>query len=180
MPFCGEDSFIKGLVLFNTFHCFWYFHWLVFIAGLPYLLAAFYCSQAILLAIFIAGLPFSLTSVRVHSIGHQEVVTWPVAQNGKKPKNVVLPCSFWNLFESYYKVLPLWRYVSHHRLFVLFCVFLHENNTKQHDFNTFRILIERATIILSLEIWPKKEGTDPKMEIDMDRLQKIVIDYKLY
>jgi hypothetical protein len=37
------------------------------------------------------------------------------------------------------------------RFFFVFCVFLHENNTKQHDFNTFRKLREEATTIVLWE-----------------------------
>ena len=61
-----------------------------------------------------------------------------------------------------------------------FCVFLHENETKQHDFTTFRKLKERATIMVSWEKWPKKEGADPKRETDSDRPQMSAMDYKVY
>ena len=54
----------------------------------------------------------------------------------------------------------------------VFCVFLHENNTKQYNFNTFRKLREAATIIVLWEIWPKKESAYLKREINTDRLQK--------
>jgi len=64
--------------------------------------------------------------------------------------------------------------------FFVFCIFLHENNTKQNDFNSFRKLKEGATIIVPWENWPKKEGAYPKWEIDTDRLQKSDIDYKAY
>jgi hypothetical protein len=69
--------------------------------------------------------------------------------------------------------------------FSVFCVFLHENNTKKHDFNTAEKLRERTTTIVPWEISPKKEGTYPKREFDTERLQKItgrlqilLIDYK--
>ena len=72
--------------------------------------------------------------------------------------------------------------------FFVFCIFLHENKTKSHDFNRFRKVKERATIIVSWEILPKKEGAYPKRETDTDRLQKttkvglrlqsLMIDYK--
>jgi hypothetical protein len=51
----------------------------------------------------------------------------------------------------------------------LFCIFLHENNTKYHDFNTVAKLREGATTFVSLENSPKKEGAFPKREIDTDR-----------
>ena len=57
--------------------------------------------------------------------------------------------------------------------FFVFCIFLHENKTKSHDFNTFRKLKERATIVVSWENCPKKEGACPKRETDTDRLQEI-------
>ena len=60
--------------------------------------------------------------------------------------------------------------------FFLFCIFLHENKTKSHDFTTFRKVKEGATIVVSWENSPKKEGACPKREIDMDRLQKSLID----
>ena len=71
--------------------------------------------------------------------------------------------------------------------FFVFCIFLHEKNTKQHDFNIFRKLRKEATTIVSWEISPKKEGACPKMEIHTvklqnkaDILQKSDIDYKVY
>ena len=73
------------------------------------------------------------------------------------------------------------------RFFFVFCIFLHEKNTKQHDFNIFRKLRKGATTIVSWEISPKKEGACPKREIDTDRLQNMAdilqksdIDYKVY
>ena len=76
-------------------------------------------------------------------------------------KVVVLHCSFLNLLELWSEVLLLWRYQvrdsSHHQHFQPCCVFLHENNTKQHDFNKVRKLREKATIIISWEKWPKKK-----------------------
>jgi hypothetical protein len=105
------------------------------------------------------------------------VVTWPISKNGKKIKVVALHCSFQNLFGLYPSMSPLWRYevkdYSHCQLFSPFCIFLHEHNTKQHDFNIFRNIKERATIIISWENWPKKEGAYPKRDTDTDRLQKI-------
>jgi len=62
--------------------------------------------------------------------------------------------------------------------FFVFCVFLHENTTKQYDFNTFRKLGEGATTIVPWENFPKKEGTYPKREIDIDGLQNTLMDYK--
>ena len=100
-------------------------------------------------------------------------------------KVVALYCSFPNLVELYSKVLLLLRYdvkdFEKHRIFFFcffFCIFLHENKTKQHSFTTFRKLKERATIIVSWEKWPKKEGTYPKREPATDRLQSLLIDYK--
>ena len=55
-------------------------------------------------------------------------------------------------------------------------MFLHENKTKSHDFTTFRKVNEGATIVVSWENSPKKEGACPKREIDMDRIQKSLID----
>ena len=99
----------------------------------------------------------------------------------KKTKVVALHCSFQNLFESCSKVLLLWRYeVEHfekHCVFFVFCNFLHENNTKSHDFNTFGNLWEGATTIVTWEKSPKKEGAYPKREIDTERLQRSLIDY---
>ena len=75
-------------------------------------------------------------------------------------------------------VLPLWSYevkdFSQHQLFsFFFFVIFSMKNTKQHDFNTFRKLREEATIIVSWENWPKKEGAYPKREIGTNRLQMI-------
>ena len=71
--------------------------------------------------------------------------------------------------------------------FFVFCIFLHEKNTKQHDFNIFRKLRTGATTIVSWENSPKKEGACPKREIDTDKLQnkadilqKLDIDCKVY
>ena len=112
----------------------------------------------------------------------RRVVTWPSTQNGQKTKVVALHCSFQNLFELCSEVLPLWRYdvkdFEKRRIFFCFCIFLHENKTKQHDFTTFGKLKERATIIVSWEKWPKKEGACPKWETDTDRLQSLPTDYK--
>jgi hypothetical protein len=74
-------------------------------------------------------------------------------------------------------MLPLLRYevkdfLSAAFCFV-FCVFLNENKTKQHNFNTFRKPGEGATTIVSWENSPKKEGGYPQREIDTQRLQKI-------
>ncbi|KIJ96303.1 hypothetical protein K443DRAFT_107477 [Laccaria amethystina LaAM-08-1] len=60
----------------------------------------------------------------------------------------------------------------------VFCVFLNENQTKQHNFNTFRKPGEGATVristtIVSWENSPKKESGYPEREIDTQRLQKI-------
>ena len=71
--------------------------------------------------------------------------------------------------------------------FFVFCIFLHENNSKSHDFNTFIKWWEGAIIVVSWENWPKMEGAYPKKEIDIDRLQKItgrpqksLMDYNIY
>jgi hypothetical protein len=64
--------------------------------------------------------------------------------------------------------------------FFVFCVFLHENNTKKHDFNTLEKLRERATTIVPWEISPKKEGTYPKRKFDTDRLQESDIECTVY
>ena len=97
-------------------------------------------------------------------------------------KVVALQCSFPNLFELYFKVLLLWRYdvkvFLSAAFFFVFCIFLFGNKTKQHDFNTFRKLKERTTIIVSWEILPKKEGACPKRETDTDRLQSLQTDYE--
>ena len=111
------------------------------------------------------------------------VDTWPIAKNGQKMKVVALYCSFPNLVELCSKVLLLLRYdvkdFEKCRIFFLFfCIFLHENKTKQDNFTTFRKLKERATIIVLWEKWPKKEGACPKWETDTDRLQSLPIDYK--
>ena len=100
------------------------------------------------------------------------VVTWPITKNGEKQNVVALHCSFPNQFELYSKMLPLWRYevkhFSQHCIFLVLCVFLHENNIKQHNFNTLRKLGECATTIVSWDIWPKKEGAYPKTDIDTE------------
>jgi hypothetical protein len=57
--------------------------------------------------------------------------------------------------------------------FLVFCVFLNENKTKQHNFNTFRKLGEVGTTIVLWENSPKKKGRYPEREIDTQRLQKI-------
>ena len=77
-------------------------------------------------------------------------------------------------------VLEIWGYIFFFTagFFQPFCVFLHENETKQHDFTTFRKLKERATIIVSWEKWPKKEGVYLKRETDSDRPQKSAVDQK--
>ena len=75
--------------------------------------------------------------------------------DGQKTKVVALHCSFLNLFELCSEVLLFWRYEVKDffttGFFRPFCVFLHENETKQHGFTTFRKLKERATIIVSWE-----------------------------
>ena len=121
------------------------------------------------------------------------MVTWPMTQNGQKTKVEALHCSFQNLLELCPRVLPLWRYedkdFSERRIFffAFFCFFLHENNSKSHDSNTFIKWWEGAIIVVSWEIWPKMEGAYPKKEIDIDRLQKItgrpqksLTDHKIY
>jgi hypothetical protein len=94
-----------------------------------------------------------------------------------KTKVVALQHSFQNLFKFCSEVLLLWRCevedFSQHCFFVFFCFFLHENNTKYHDFNTFTKLREGATTFVVWENSPKKESAFPKREIDTDRLQKI-------
>ena len=77
-------------------------------------------------------------------------------QKWSKTKVVALHCSFLNLVELCSKVLPLWRYdvkdfEKRRVFFFVFCIFLHENKTKQDNFTTFRKLKERATIIVSWE-----------------------------
>ena len=42
------------------------------------------------------------------------------------------------------------------------------------------MLKKRATIIVSWEKWPKKEGAYPKSETHGDRPQKSAMDYKVY
>ena len=112
------------------------------------------------------------------------VVTWPMTKNGLKTKVVVPCCSFLNLFELCSEVLLLWRYdvkdfESATFCFFLFFVFLHENKTKQHNFETFRKLKERPTIIVLWERWPKKEGACLRRETDSDRLQSLLIDHRI-
>ena len=122
------------------------------------------------------------------------VVTWPITKNGQTWKVVALHCIFLNLVELYSEVLLLLRYdvkdfEKHHVFFFVFCIFLHENQTKQNDFTTFRKLKERTIIIVLWEIWPKKEGACPKKGnlplTDYKRpqkvrhgLQSLLIDYK--
>ncbi|KIK05053.1 hypothetical protein K443DRAFT_67331, partial [Laccaria amethystina LaAM-08-1] len=43
----------------------------------------------------------------------------------------------------------------------------------------FKKLREGATTFVSWEISPKTEGACPKREIDIDRLQSLLIDYKI-
>ena len=74
--------------------------------------------------------------VRVHPLGHWEGGHMTNYQKWlKKTKIVALHCSFPNLFELCSEVLPLWRYEvkdfeKHRVFFFVFCIFLHENNTK--------------------------------------------------
>ena len=89
-------------------------------------------------------------------------------------------------------MLQLWRYdvkdFQKHCFFIylfIYCIFLHENKTKSHDFNGFRKVRERATAIVPWENCPKKESVHPKREIDIDRLQKIadilqIVTYRDY
>jgi hypothetical protein len=96
--------------------------------------------------------------VRVHSMGYWD--------NGSKKKVVALNCGFQNQLESCSKILPSLIYevkdFQKCPVLFLFCVFLNENNTKQHDHNTFRKLREGAKTIVSWEQSPKKEGAYPK------------------
>ena len=55
-----------------------------------------------------------------------------------------------------------------------FCIFPHENNTKQDYFNTARKVRDRATIIVSWKIWSKKGSVYLERDNDTDRLQKSV------
>jgi hypothetical protein len=64
--------------------------------------------------------------------------------------------------------------------FSVFCVFLHENNTKKHDFNTAEKLRERTTTVVPWEISPKKEGTYPKREFELKDYKRLLVDYKFY
>ena len=73
-----------------------------------------------------------------------------------KAKVVALHCSFLNLFELCSKVLPLWRY---------------EMKNVSDDFNIVRRIRDRATIIVSWEIWPKKGSVYLERDNDTDRLQ---------
>ena len=79
-------------------------------------------------------------------------------------------------------VVEIWgkRFWKAPHFFLFFCIFLNENKTKSHDFNTFRKVKERATIVVSWEKWPKKESAYPKREMDTHRLQKLDIDYTVY
>ena len=74
--------------------------------------------------------------------------------NGQKTKVVALYCSFQNLFEVCPTALLLWRYEFEKNFTppFFFCIFLHENNVKQYDFNAFGKLREGAIIIASWEI----------------------------
>ena len=103
---------------------------------------------------------------------------------------VVLHCSFWNQFELCSKVLPLWRYevkdFQKHCFFFVFCIFLNENNTKQHNLTIFGKLKERATIIVPWEIYQNRKVHTLKGTLTVvdcknitDRLQKSDIDYKV-
>ena len=73
-----------------------------------------------------------------------------------------------------------WKVLHFFFVFFFSCIFLNENTTKSHDFNTFRKLKEGATIVVSWEKWPKKESAYPKREMDTHRLQKLDIDYTVY
>jgi hypothetical protein len=80
------------------------------------------------------------------------------------------------------------QYIFKSVLFVLvFCIFLHENTLKQHDFNTIRRLRAGHIMIVSLENSLKREGAYHARAIDTGRLQKIIdrlqkscIDSKFY
>ena len=75
----------------------------------------------------------------------------------RKTNIVALHCSFLNLVKLCSEVL-LWRYevkefekcCDFFFVFFLFCIFSHENETKSHDFNSFRKL-KGATIVVSWE-----------------------------
>ena len=58
-------------------------------------------------------------------------------------------------------------------VFFVFWIFFNENNIKQHNFNIFRKLRDRATIIVLWENWPKKEGASPIRVNDADRQHEI-------
>jgi hypothetical protein len=80
------------------------------------------------------------------------------------------------------------QYIFKSLLFVLvFCIFLHENTLKQHDFNTITKLREGPITLVSLENSLKREGAYHTRAIDIgraqeitDRLQKSGIDSKVY
>ena len=95
--------------------------------------------------------------IRVHPIGNWEGGHVTNYQKWLKTKIVALHCSFPNLVELCCVVLPLGRYEvkdfeKHHIFFgvfiFIFCIFLHENNTKYDDFTTFRKLREGATTMV--------------------------------
>ena len=105
-----------------------------------------------------SSLGYFIKPVRVH------VGWWSHDHYQNCPKNqscspmLYLPESVWIMFWSA-PMVEIWckRFWKALRFFFLFfCIFFHENQTKQHDFTTFRKLEERATIIVSWEKWLKK------------------------
>ena len=63
--------------------------------------------------------------------------------------------------------------------FFVFCIFLHENNSKSHDFNTFIKWWEGAIIVASWEkIDPKWKVHTPKRKLTLTGYKRLQADHK--
>jgi len=98
-------------------------------------------------------------------------------------KVVALHSSFQNQFELCPKVLPLWRYEikdfqKRCVFFFFFFIFINENNTKSHDFNTFRKLKEGATINVPWEIYQKRKVHTLKGQLTLTEYKRSLIAHK--
>ena len=150
--FMAATSFSHGLFLISfwqlcyvifhsSWHSFSFLHGSYFICLIPLwqlFHVIFHCFLAVISIIFsfLQGSYFILPCFQGSSNGSSRGWSHDLLPKMMKKMNiVVLHCSFCNLFQLCFEVLPLWRYqakgFSHHWLFFLvFCIFLFENNTK--------------------------------------------------
>ena len=92
---------------------------------------------------------------------------------------IALHYSFLTMFELCCQVFLLWRdevkdFFS--LLYLFLFVFLSMKTTSNNMISKLR---EGATIIVSWENWPKKEGACSKRDINSNRLRKSNVDYKI-